>query len=154
MLVQALEFSRIASNTVIKIPIQGPKDELENLKVVNILEIGHGIKVNVTACMSAQQCLMAALAGTSYVSLFGGRVNDLGHSAVEEIKKIRQLFDKLDKPPKLIIGSTREGFNVVEWLLAGADIVTVTPNLMKRLIIHPHSKITVQQFLEDAKYLK
>ena len=66
----------------VKIPIHGPNGELENLEVVHELEKKHDVRINVTAMMSAQQCYLAALAGSSYISLFGGRVNNMGYNAL------------------------------------------------------------------------
>jgi transaldolase len=150
MINQAQEFSQWAKNINVKITIHGPNGELDNLGVVHRLEDKHDIRINVTAMMSAQQCLLASLAGATYVSLFGGRVNNMGCNCVDEIRKIRHLIDSFDLKSKIIIGSTREVLNVVEWLGAGAHIVTVTPSLLKGMIIHPYSKETVQMFLDDA----
>ena len=151
MIAQAKEFSGWAENIVVKITIHGPHGELENMEVIHELETVHKVKVNVTAMMSAQQCLLAAMAGATYVSLFGGRVNNMGYDSRVEIAKTREVLDKLDLKAKIIIGSTREVLNVFEWLLAGAHIVTCTPSLIKGMIVHPYSKETVQMFLDDAQ---
>jgi len=154
MIKQAVGFAAWADNINVKIPIHGPNGELENLRVVHELETKHDIRVNVTAMMSAQQCLLAALSGASFVSLFGGRVNNMGYNCVDEIIKTRTLLDDFDLSAKLIIGSTREVLNIVEWLEAGAHIVTVVPKLLEGMIIHPYSKETVQMFLDDAEKFK
>jgi len=150
MITQAKEFAKWADNINVKITIHGPNGELENLEVIHELEAEHDVRVNVTAMMSAQQCLLAAMAGASYVSLFGGRVNNMGYDSRLEITKTREVLDKLDLKSQIIIGSTREVLNIFEWLLAGAHIVTCTPNLIKGMIVHPYSKETVQMFLDDA----
>ncbi len=151
MIEQAKEFSQWADNINVKITIHGPNGELDNLEVVHSLENKYDIRVNVTAMMSAQQCFLAALAGATYVSLFGGRVNNMGYNCIEEIKKARKLIDDFKLKAKIIVGSTREILNVVEWLVAGAHIITVVPKLIEGMIVHPYSKETVQQFLRDAK---
>lgn len=151
MVKQAVEFSKWAKNIVIKIPIHGPNGELDNLSVIHDLEKKHNVRVNVTAMMSAQQCFLAAMAGATYVSIFGGRVNNMGYNCVEEIKRTRKLLDDFGLESKIIIGSTREVLNIVEWLEAGAHIVTVVPELLNGMIVHPYSKETVRQFLDDAK---
>jgi len=151
MLSQAQEFSLWAENINVKITIHGPDGELDNLEVIHLLETKHDIRVNVTAMMSAQQCFLAALAGATYVSIFGGRVNNMGYNCVEEIAKLRTLLDDNDLPAKIIVGSTREVLNVVEWLEAGAHIVTATPKLVEGMIIHPYTKETVRMFLDDAE---
>ncbi|NQT81092.1 MAG: transaldolase [Candidatus Aminicenantes bacterium] len=151
MIEQAKEFSKWADNINVKITIHGPNGEIDNLEVVHLLENKHNIRVNVTAMMSAQQCFLAAMAGATYVSLFGGRVNNMGYNACIEIKKLRKVLDDFVLKAKIIIGSTREVLNIIEWLEAGAHIITVVPKLLEGMIVHPYSKETVQQFLSDAK---
>ncbi len=150
MLRQAKEMAGWADNIVVKITVHGPKGELDNMVIIHELETKHNIRVNVTAMMSAQQCFVAALAGASYVSILSGRVNNMGYSSIEEIKKLRILLDRYQLKAKIIAASTREILNVTEWLLAGADIVTVVPSFIEGMIVHPYSKETVQMFLNDA----
>ena len=151
MIHEAVNLREYLGNTVgIKIPIHGPNGELFNLEVIRELEKYKGVIVNATACMSAQQCLLAAMSGASYVSLFGGRINNTGINCIDEIKKIRKLFDRFDINSKLILGSTREVLNITEWLEKGADFVTVTPDLLEKAIINPSTKEVVSQFLSDA----
>lgn len=151
MIEQARKFSQWADNINVKITIHGPNGALDNLEVVHLLETKHNVRVNVTAMMSAQQCFLAAMAGATYVSLFAGRVNNMGYNACVEIKKLRKVLDDFELKAKIIIGSTREVLNVIEWLGAGAHIVTVVPKFLEGMIVHPYSKETVQQFLRDAK---
>lgn len=151
MISQALEFSRWADNINVKITIHGPNGELENLRVINSLENEHDIRINVTAMMSVQQCFLAAMAGATYISIFGGRINNMGYDSKEEIKKLRKILNDFSLNSKIIVGSTREIFNVIDWLHAGAHIVTVTPKLLEGMIVHPYSKETVQMFLKDAE---
>jgi transaldolase len=150
MVDQALEYSSWAENIIVKITIHGPNGETENLIVIQELSNRPKIIINATAMMSAQQCLLAAMAGASYVSIFGGRVNNMGYNVCDEIRKLRKVLDLQGLKAKIIIGSTREILNVIEWLEAGADIVTVLPDILKGMIIHPYSKETVQMFLRDA----
>jgi transaldolase len=150
MLDQAQLFAAWAENIVVKVTIHGPDGELENLEVVHQLETVHDVRVNVTAMMSAQQCFLAALAGATYVSIFGGRVNNMGYNACGEIKLLRELLDRFQLPAQIIVGSTREVLNVIEWLGAGAHIVTTVPSLLEGMLVHPYSKETVQMFLRDA----
>ena len=147
---QAKDIARWAKNIVVKITIHGPKGELDNLEVVHELETKHDIRINVTAMMSAQQCFLAAVAGASYVSLLGGRVNNMGYNVIEDIKCLRSLLDTYKLKAQIILASTREVLNVIEWLRAGAHIVTVVPSFLDGMIIHPYSKETVQMFLDDA----
>ncbi len=154
MIDQAKEIAGWADNMVVKVPVHGPEGELENLEVIHTLEKKYKIQVNVTAMMSAQQCLLAALAGASYVSLFGGRVNNMGYNVCSEIRILRDLLDDFSLPTKIILGSTREVLNVVEWLHEGAHIVTVVPKLLEGMIVHPYTKETVRMFLKDAGKIK
>lgn len=150
MVDQALEFCGWADNINVKITIHGPEGELENLEVIHELETKRDIRINVTAMMSSQQCFLAAMAGATYVSIFGGRVNNMGYNACDEISRLRRLLDSFELSSKIIVGSTREVLNIIEWLDAGAHIVTVSPNLIGGMLIHPYSKETVKMFLNDG----
>jgi transaldolase len=136
---------------IVKITVHGPDGELENMEVIHELESVHDLRVNVTAMMSAQQCLLAAMAGATYVSIFGGRVNNMGYNAASEIRKLRSLLDRFGLKSQIIVGSTREVLNVIEWLEAGAHFVTALPHLLAGMLVHPYSKETVQMFLRDAE---
>lgn len=153
MLDQARELAQWADNINVKITIHGPNGELDNVEVIHALETKHNVRVNVTAMMSAQQCFLAALAGASYVSIFCGRVNNMGYNSCEELSKLRQLLDQFSLPAQIIAASTREVLNVIEWLNAGAHIVTVLPSILEGMLIHPYSKETVKMFLDDAAKL-
>jgi len=150
MIRQGIEFSKWADNINIKITIHGPNGELDNLQVIHELEKKYNIRINATAMMSAQQCFLAAMAGATYVSIFGGRVNNMGYDARAEITRLRDLLDDFELLSKIIVGSTREVVNIIEWLEAGAHIVTVIPKFIDGMIVHPYSKETVQMFLKDA----
>ena len=151
MIDQAREFSQWGTNINVKVPIHGPHGELDNLEVIHTLEAKYGIPINVTAMMSAQQGFLAALAGATFVSLFGGRINNMGYNCTDEIQKLRRLLNEHGLKARIIVGSTREILNVIEWLSAGAHIVTVTPALLNGMLVHPYSKETVQMFLKDAE---
>ena len=150
MLEQARRFTSWGKNVNVKIPIHGPTGGTDNLKLVHALETEQDIRVNVTAMMSAQQCLLAAMAGATYVSLFGGRVNNMGYDSRVEVKRLRGLLDSFGSPAKIIVGSTREVLNIIEWFEAGAHIVTAVPSLVEGMLVHPYSKETVQMFLKDG----
>jgi transaldolase len=150
MVSQAVTFASWADNIVVKVTVHGPEGELENMEVIHELETKRDIRVNVTAMMSAQQCFLAALSGATYVSLFGGRVNDMGYNACSEVSKLRKLLDQFGLKSQIIVGSTRETLNIIEWLEAGAHIVTALPDLLERMLVHPYSKETVRMFLCDG----
>jgi len=153
MVDEAVKFSKWSDNIVVKVPIHGVAGE-QNLEVIRMLESELDVRVNATALMSAQQCYLASLAGASYVSLFCGRINDMGYDSCVEISKCRRLLDQSGIDSKIICASTREVLNVVQWLGAGAHIVTLVPTLLEKMIVHPYTKETVRQFLDDAKKLR
>ena len=97
--------------------------------------------MNVTAMMTAQQCFLVAVAGATWVSIFGGRVF------------LRDLLDQFFLPAQIIVGST-EVFNIAQWLDAGEHIMAAIPALVEDITAHPYSKETIQVFLEDAKRLR
>ncbi len=150
MLDQARTFASWADNIVVKVTIHGPEGELENMEIIHDLETTYDVRVNVTAMMSAQQCFLAAMAGATYVSIFGGRVNNMGYNACGEIARLRKLLDQFNLKSQIIVGSTREVLNIIEWLEAGAHIVTALPSLIEGMLVHPYSKETVQMFLRDG----
>ncbi len=154
MLSQAKDIATWAKNINVKITIHGPNGELDNLAVIHELETKHAIRVNVTAMMSAQQCFLAALAGATYVSIFCGRINNMGYESSNEVTILRDLLDNNDLKAQIIAASTREILNVTQWLSAGAHIVTVVPQFMDGMIVHPYSKETVKMFLDDAAKAK
>ena len=147
---QARTFASWADNILVKVTIHGPEGELENMEIIHDLETTHDVRVNVTAMMSAQQCFLAAMAGATYVSIFGGRVNNMGYNACSEIARLRKLLDQFNLKSQIIVGSTREVLNIIEWLEAGAHIVTALPSLIEGMLVHPYSKETVQMFLRDG----
>lgn len=151
MIEQAQEFSSWAANINIKIPIHGVDGGMGNLEVIHRLHDEFKIKINATAIMSAQQALLAAYAGAEYTSIFCGRIKNMGHVAENELEKARKLINGAATQTRIIACSVREISNITEWLMAGADIVTVPFNFLKQAQDHPYSKETVKMFLEDAK---
>jgi len=151
---QAQQFAGWADNVNVKITIHGPEGGTDNLKLIHELENRHNIRVNATAMMSAQQCLLAAFAKATYVSIFGGRVNNMGYDSRLEVKRLRTLLDSFGLKSKIIVGSTREVLNIIEWFEAGADIVTAVPSLIEGMLVHPYSKETVKMFLDDGAKLQ
>lgn len=149
MIIEAYDYEKLRDNINIKIPLHGTTGRTNNLNVIRKLSKAD-VKVNVTAMMSAQQCYLASLAGATYVSLFCGRVADMGYDTCNEISKAKLLIGDASK---LIGASVREAYNVVDWLVAGCDIVTVTPDILKKMIVNPRTKETVAMFLGDAKKL-
>jgi transaldolase len=140
MVKEAEEYASWDENIVIKIPMGK-----EGLKAVNILE-KEGIKTNVTAVMAVNQAILAALAGASYVSIFYGRVCDMGYDAFEVIKKTSELFRLHQIPSKIIVGSIRTLLDINRAFLAGADIVTVPFKFLKMMTENLQTEATVKEF--------
>jgi len=152
MLQQAREYAKWAKNINIKIPITTTMGE-PCLPVIHQLCLD-GIDVNVTAMMTLNQAMLAAKAGARYVSLFGGRIDDEGNDATVVISKLRAWLDRwpnaFPKQPEIIIGSSRTTKNVADWAATGADILTVTPSILSKIVRNARTSETVVQFLDDA----
>lgn len=109
------------------------------------------IKINCTCCMSYNQAIMAALAGANFVSLFYGRIRDIGYDAFSVTKQVRETFRERNVSSEIIVGSIRHICDVNEALQAGADIVTVPPKFFQQMVSHPKTDEAVDQFLNDFK---
>ena len=149
MLDQAREISQWALNIVVKIPIINENGR-PCLDVIGTLE-DEGIRVNVTACLSYGQAILAAKVGATYVSIFAGRVSDEGHDASKLIRMVRDWIDDWGYKAKIIVGSIREVINIQDAAAAGAHVITVPPEFMHKLVDHKLSRATVQAFVEDGQ---
>jgi len=129
----------------IKIPIGW-----DGLKAIHALRQKE-IKINCTCCMSYNQAIMAALAGANYVSLFYGRIRDVGYDAFSVVQQVRDTFREWNSSSEIIVGSIRHICDINEATQAGADIVTVPPQFYKQLVSHPKTDEAVNQFLTDFK---
>jgi len=130
----------------VKIPIGwGGLQAIHELKKRNI-------KINCTCCMSYNQAVMAVLAGANFVSLFYGRIRDMGHDAFSIVKQVRNTFREWNCPAEVIVGSIRHICDINEALQAGADIVTVPPKFYGQMVSHPKTDEAVHQFLTDFKH--
>lgn len=127
----------------IKVPIGW-----EELRVIRELR-RRNVRVNCTCCMSFNQAVMAANAGANYVSLFWGRIRDIGYDAGAVVRQVRQTFREWGCPSEIIVGSIRQMIDINEAVLAGADIVTVPPKFLPLLCGHPKTDEAVQQFVRD-----
>lgn len=107
------------------------------------------IRVNCTCCMSYNQAIMAARAGANYVSLFFGRIKDIGYDASTIVRQVRATFREWQCPSEVIVGSIRHICDVNEAFQAGADIVTVSPKFFRQMTSHPKTDEAVHQFVTD-----
>ncbi len=127
----------------IKVPIGW-----EELKVIAALK-RMGARVNCTCCMSYNQALIAASAGADFVSLFWGRIRDTGQDAASVVRQVRATFRERACPAEIIVGSIRQMIDVNEAFQAGADIVTIPPQFLPKLCVHPKTDEAVAQFIRD-----
>jgi len=149
MIEEARELSKLADNVVIKIPMTK-----EGLKAVNVLS-KEGIKTNVTLIFSANQALMAAKAGATYVSPFVGRLDDLGQNGMQLIAEIVQIFRNYDIKTEIIVASVRHPMHVVEAAELGADIATIPFAVLDKMFNHPLTDKGIDAFMKDwEEYLK
>lgn len=145
MLPEARELAAIADNVVVKVPLN-----MEGLKTVKALK-SEGIKTNVTLIFSANQALMAARAGASYVSPFVGRLDDIGQDGIELVKTIADIFAIHDIETEIIAASVRHPIHVTQSALAGSHIATVPYKVLISLLQHPLTDAGIKRFLEDWK---
>jgi len=143
MVSEAKEIVKIHENIVIKIPLNE-----EGIKATKILS-GLGIKTNVTLCFSANQALMAAKAGATYVSPFVGRLDDISEEGMGLIDDIKQIFENYGFETKIIVASIRSPMQVKQSALIGADVATIPPNVMEQMVKHPLTDIGIKKFLAD-----
>ncbi len=143
MVEQARSLVKISSHIVIKIPCVP-----EGLKATSIL-FEDGVHVNMTLIFSPLQALIAANAGASYVSPFVGRLDDIGHEGIEEVVKMREIFDVYGIDTEIIFASTRHPEHVLQAALIGADICTMPARVFRQMVAHPLTDIGLKRFLDD-----
>ncbi|WP_288521693.1 fructose-6-phosphate aldolase [uncultured Brachyspira sp.] len=143
MITEAREIAKIHKNMVVKIPMT-----IEGLKAVKILS-KEGIKTNVTLIFSANQALLAARAGATYVSPFLGRLDDISTDGLELIRTIADIFATHDIDTEIISASVRHPIHVTECALAGADIATVPYSVIEQMTKHPLTEQGIEKFKKD-----
>ncbi|HID24957.1 MAG TPA: fructose-6-phosphate aldolase [Thermoplasmata archaeon] len=145
MIKEARELVKIHKNVVVKIPMTS-----EGLKAVKILS-KEGVKTNVTLVFSANQALLAAKAGATYVSPFIGRLDDIGNEGMQIIEEIMDIFTNYDIETQVIVASIRHPIHVIQAARYGADIATVPPSVIRKMMKHSLTDAGIQRFLEDWK---
>lgn len=143
MIEEGKELAAIAPNITVKVPMT-----LEGLKAVKAFS-DLGIKTNVTLIFNANQALLAARAGATYVSPFLGRLDDIGQNGVELIAQISDIFDIHDIPTQIIAASIRHPQHVTEAALNGADIATIPFKVLSTLAAHPLTDKGIEIFMKD-----
>lgn len=145
MIAEGREIAKIHPNMVVKIPMTP-----EGLKAVKVLS-ADGIKTNVTLIFSANQALLAARAGATYVSPFVGRLDDINMAGAELIAEIAEIFDIHGIETEIIAASIRTTVHVTECALAGADIATVPYKVIEQMTKHPLTTQGIEKFQADYK---
>ncbi len=144
MIAEGRTLAGIAKNVAIKVPLTW-----DGLKACRVLS-NEGTMVNVTLCFSANQALLAAKAGAAFISPFIGRIDDLGLSGMELIEDIRIIYDNYEAlNTEILAASIRSPVHVKEVALAGADVATIPPSVLKGLAQHPLTDKGLEAFMAD-----
>ena len=145
MVKEGIAISKIHPNMVVKIPMT-----VEGLKAVKVLS-SEGIKTNVTLIFSANQAILAANAGATYVSPFLGRLDDISQPGIELIRQIAEIFDIYGYDTEIIAASIRNPIHVTDCALAGADIATIPYKVIEQMTKHPLTDQGIEKFQADYK---
>jgi transaldolase len=140
---EAAVIAKMAPNICIKLPLT-----LDGLKACKALT-SEGHKTNVTLCFSANQALLAAKAGATFISPFVGRMDDIAFDGMDLIREIRQIYDNYGFETEILAASIRTVNHVKEAALIGADVCTVPPATLKALVKHPLTDKGLETFLAD-----
>lgn len=143
MIAEGREIALIHPNMIVKIPMT-----IEGLKAVKVLA-AEGIKTNVTLVFTANQALLAARAGASYVSPFLGRLDDISQSGISLIEDIVTIFENYGLEAEIIAASVRNPIHVTDCALAGADIATVPYSVIEQMTKHPLTDQGIEKFQKD-----
>ncbi len=145
MIAEGREIAKIHPNMIVKIPMT-----VEGLKAVKVLT-AEGIKTNVTLVFTANQALLAARAGATYVSPFLGRLDDISQPGIDLIDSIVEIFEVHGIETEIIAASVRHTMHVTECALAGADIATVPYAVLEKMTKHPLTDQGIAKFQADYK---
>jgi len=135
-------------NIAIKIPMNS-----EGLKAVKMLS-NEKIQTNVTLIFSANQALLAAKAGATFVSPFIGRLDDIGQEGMQIVEEIMEIFTNYDIKTELIVASIRHPIHVIDAARLGADIATIPPGIIRKMVKHSLTDVGIKRFLDDWKKVK
>ncbi len=140
---EGVELAKIHKNVVIKVPIIK-----EGLKAVKILA-SEGYKTNVTVTFSPLQALLAAKVGATYISPFVGRLDAVGHDGMDLVRQIKTIYQNYDFKTQIIAAAARHPLHVLQAALAGADVMTMSFDILQQLYQHPLTDVVLDQFLKD-----
>lgn len=142
---EARKLATIHENIVVKVPLIK-----EGIKAVSVLS-AEGIKTNVTLNFSPSQALLAAKVGATYISPFVGRLDEISHNGMELVQQIKTIYGNYGYRTKIIVAAARHPCHVLEAALIGADVTTMTFEIMENLFKHPLTDIGLEMFLNDWK---
>jgi transaldolase len=145
MIAEGNVLRKIAKNVTIKVPLT-----VDGLKACKVFTF-EGTMVNVTLCFSANQALLAAKAGATFISPFVGRLDDINIDGMDLISEIRQIYDNYDFDTNILVASVRTANHIREAALIGADYATAPPAVLKSLVKHPLTDKGIESFLADWK---
>lgn len=149
MMEEGKRLRQYGENVVVKVPMTP-----DGLKACKSLS-SEGIPVNVTLIFSANQALLAAKSGAKYVSPFIGRLDDIGQDGMRLIEEIKEIFDHYDNlKTQILVASVRHPLHVIDAAKIGADVVTLPPAVLDKMLQHPLTKIGLENFLADWDKLK
>ena len=149
MLEEALNLAQINSKIVVKLPLT-----YDGLKVCYQLR-EKDIRTNLTLCFSPSQALIAAKAGASYISLFIGRMDDVGHFGIDLVGECVAMFENYPEiHSQILVASIRNPIHIIESAKLGADVVTVSPEILFKMIEHPLTEKGLEKFLNDSRKFK
>jgi transaldolase len=143
MIAEGRKLAEIAPNIAVKVPLTW--DGLKTCKVLS----GEGKMVNVTLCFSANQALLAAKAGATFISPFIGRLDDINLDGLELIGDIRQIYDNYGFETQILAASIRTANHVTQCALIGADVMTAPPSVIKAMASHVLTDKGLDQFMKD-----
>jgi transaldolase len=143
MIAEGRKLAAIAPNIAVKVPLTW--DGLKTCKVLS----GEGFMVNVTLCFSANQALLAAKAGATFISPFIGRLDDINLDGLDLIGDIRTIYDNYDYKTQILAASIRTANHVKACALIGADVITAPPTVIKALASHVLTDKGLEQFMAD-----
>ena len=143
MVPEARALAALHPNIVIKVPMCP-----EGLAATRLLA-DEGIRTNVTLVFTANQALLAARAGASFASVFMGRLDDIGHDSVAVLREIMGAYDNYEITTRVIAASIRHPVHVTQAALAGADIATIPPKVLRQMVAHPLTDKGIKAFKDD-----
>src|SRR5688572_26096829 len=145
LLAEGRKIAKWHEHVIVKVPM-----DAAGLEATSLLS-KEGIKINMTLVFSANQALLAALAGATYVSPFVGRLDDAGQDGMEVVRQSVQIFDRYNLPAQVLAASIRTAPHVIQAALAGSHVATLPYAVFQQMIKHPLTDVGIERFLADSQ---